>query len=99
MYSYSDNGESTIEFQCPEHGLYKLNLSDPLQVQRLEFNMPLRNILRAKVFARDPDVSWIRVPGMDYVGLGSVITRRRERSERRRAVRGAEGLNNNGSSM
>ena len=68
VYSYSDDGESTIEFQCPEHGPYKLSLSDPQQVQRLEFNTPLRNILRAKVFARDPDASWIRVPGMDYAG-------------------------------
>ena len=68
VYSYSDNGESMIEFHCPEHGAYKLNLSDPQQVQRLEFNTPLRKILRAKVFARDPDASWIRVPGMDYAG-------------------------------
>lgn len=48
VYSYSDDGESTIEFQCPEHGPYKLSLSDPQQVQRLEFNTPLRNILRVQ---------------------------------------------------
>jgi hypothetical protein len=34
----------------------------------LEFNTPLRNILRAKVFARDPDASWFHVPGADYAG-------------------------------
>ena len=68
VYSYSDDGESTIEFYCPEHGPYMLSLSDPQQVQRLEFNTPLRNILRAKVFARDPDSSWIRVTGGDYAG-------------------------------
>ena len=68
VYSYSADGESTIEFQCPEHGSHKLSLSDPQQVQRLEFNTPLRNILRAKVFARDPDASWIRVTGYDYAG-------------------------------
>jgi len=35
--------------------------------KRLESNTPpLRNILRAKVFARDLDASWIYVPGADY---------------------------------
>ncbi|KAF8958021.1 hypothetical protein BDZ97DRAFT_1924046 [Flammula alnicola] len=68
VYSYSDDGKSTIEFQCPEHGPYILNLFDPQHIQKLEFNTPLRNILRAKVFAHDPDVSWIHVPGADYAG-------------------------------
>ena len=69
VYSYSDDVESSaIEFQCPEHGPYKLNLSDPQHIQMLEFNTPLRNILRAKVFAHDRDISWIRVPGADYAG-------------------------------
>ena len=69
VYSYSDDVESTaIEFHCPEHGPYKLNICDPQHIQMLEFNTPLRNILRAKVFASDPDVSWIRVPGADYAG-------------------------------
>jgi len=67
VYSFSDD-ESTIEFQCPEHGPYTLNLADPQHIQRLEFNTPLRNILRVKVFARDPDASWIHVPGADYAG-------------------------------
>ena len=71
MYSFlddHDDDESTIKFQCPEHGPYTLNLSDPQDIQKLEFNTPLRNILRAKVFARDPDASWIRVTGADYAG-------------------------------
>lgn len=67
VYSFLDD-ESTIEFQCPEHGHYTLNLADPQHIQKLEFNTPLRNILRAKVFARDPDASWIRVAGADYAG-------------------------------
>lgn len=54
VYSYSADGESTIEFQCPEHGPHKLSLSDPQQVQRLEFNTPLRNILRAKSVCTRP---------------------------------------------
>ena len=70
VYSFLDDhdDESTIKFQCPEHGPYTLNLSDPQDIQKLEFNTPLRNILRAKVFARDPDASWIRVTGADYAG-------------------------------
>ena len=69
IYSYSDDVENTaIEFHCPEHGPCKLNLSHPQRIQMLEFSTHLRNIVRAKVFARDPDVSWIRVPGTDYAG-------------------------------
>ena len=67
VYLYSDDG-STIEFQCPRHGRFTLSLSDPEHIQQLEFNTPLRNILRAKVFARDPDASWIHVTGADYAG-------------------------------
>ena len=67
VYSFLDD-ESTIEFQCPNHGPYTLNLADPQHIQRLEFNTPLRNILRTKVFARDPNVSWIHVTGADYAG-------------------------------
>ena len=67
-YSYSDDGKITIQFQCPNHGPYLLNLFDPQHIQRLEFNTPLRNILRTKVFARDSDASWIQVPGADYAG-------------------------------
>jgi hypothetical protein len=40
VYSFSDD-ESTIEFQCPEHGPHTLNLADPQHIQRLEFNTPL----------------------------------------------------------
>lgn len=68
QYSDAVDKESAIEFQCPEHGSYTLNLSDPHHIQKLEFNTPLRNILRAKVFAHDPDSSWIRVTGADYAG-------------------------------
>lgn len=68
VYSYSEDGETTIEFQCPEHGPHKLKLSHSGDIQKLEFNTPLRNILRVKVFARDPDVSWVLVPGGDYAG-------------------------------
>ena len=67
VYSFLGD-ENTIKFQCPEHGPYTLNLADPQHIQRLELNTPLRNILRAKVFACDPDASWIRVPGGDFAG-------------------------------
>ncbi|KDR70140.1 hypothetical protein GALMADRAFT_103276 [Galerina marginata CBS 339.88] len=67
VYSYSDD-KSTIEFRCPRHGPYTLNLFDLDHIRQLEFNTPLRNLLRTKVFACDPDASWIHVTGDDYSG-------------------------------
>ena len=39
-----------ITFYCPHHGEYTIDISDAKEITRLEFNTPLRNLLRAMVF-------------------------------------------------
>ena len=57
-----------ITFFCPHHGQYTVNIGDSKEITRLEFNTPLRNLLRAMVFASDEESNWIRVTGADYAG-------------------------------
>jgi hypothetical protein len=57
-----------ITFYCPHHGEHKIDITDTKKINRLEFNTPLRNLLRAKVFANDEQSDWIRVTGQDYAG-------------------------------
>ena len=64
---YNDQ-EMIIVFFCPSHGEYTVDIKTVSGVSRLEFSTPLRNILRALVFTRDPEATWIHVPGADYAG-------------------------------
>ena len=57
-----------IKFYCPHHGEYSIDISDIEGVAKLEFNTPLRNLLRAMVFASDKISDWVRVTGGDYSG-------------------------------
>lgn len=61
-----------IESYCPEHGVFRTNIDQ--ESYRLEYNTPLRNLVRALVFAednRDKNMSyeWLRVTGGDYAGF------------------------------
>jgi hypothetical protein len=64
---YNDK-EKTIVFHCPFHGEYTVDITTTSGVSRLEFNTPLRNLVRAMAFMRDPDVTYIHVTGADYAG-------------------------------
>ena len=57
-----------IKFYCPRHGEYCVDVSDIGAVAKLEFNTPLRNLLRAVVFSSDEISDWVRVTGFDYAG-------------------------------
>ena len=68
----------TISFLCPEHGRHKISTSNPEEVTRMEFNTPLRNLVRSIALALHTaehrregkeGVSHIRVTGMDYAGF------------------------------
>jgi hypothetical protein len=58
-----------ITFLCPLHGTYSLSLHNPDDIAKLEFNPPLRGLLRAELYNSDDDVSWIQVTGADYAGF------------------------------
>ena len=53
VYSTRPNGDTVIMFQCPDHGAHAVPLSDPETVKRLEFNTPLRNLVRTIAYAED----------------------------------------------
>jgi hypothetical protein len=58
-----------ISFLCPLHGRHEISLYDEEDVKKLEFNTPLRMLLRSEFYAKDEDVSWIQVTGGDYAGF------------------------------
>ncbi|KAG0130408.1 hypothetical protein HOY82DRAFT_562114 [Tuber indicum] len=45
-YSITPSGSTIIEFYCPNHGYHSVDSSNPREVARLEFNTPLRNLVR-----------------------------------------------------
>lgn len=47
------SGIATISFYCPDHGYHSVTTSNPADVDRLEFNTPLRNLVRAFAFGID----------------------------------------------
>ncbi|XHG08681.1 hypothetical protein AWENTII_011775 [Aspergillus wentii] len=63
---YHDNN---ITFVCPEHGDHHIDLTSPQDLDRLEFNTPLRNLIRILICSRDPNTSWIMCTGADYAGF------------------------------
>jgi hypothetical protein len=60
---------AVITFFCGIHGAYTVNLCVDADVKRLEFNTPLRTLIRTEYFIADPEVSWIQVTGADYSGF------------------------------
>ncbi|KKZ60183.1 hypothetical protein EMCG_05105 [[Emmonsia] crescens] len=64
---YDDDGR--ITFVCPNHGAHHVDLATPSDLKRLEFNTPLRNLIRILICGQDPDKSWIMCTGSDYAGL------------------------------
>lgn len=61
-----------LKCECPIHGEYEINLKE--QSERLEYNTPLRNLVRALVYAKinkshDYDYHLIRITGSDYAGF------------------------------
>jgi len=49
-YSITSSGSAIIEFYCPNHGYHSVDSSNPKQVARLEFNTPLRNLVRTLAY-------------------------------------------------
>jgi hypothetical protein len=49
-YLVDASGVATISFHCPDHGDHTITTSNPADVGRLEFNTPLRNLVRAEAF-------------------------------------------------
>ncbi|PKY49169.1 hypothetical protein RhiirA4_527067 [Rhizophagus irregularis] len=64
-------GNNNVISSCPEHGPHSLDTDK--EPQKLEFNTPLRNLVKGVVYSEDnKDVtvpySWVRVTGGDYAG-------------------------------
>lgn len=64
---YRDDGRVT--FFCPHHGKHYVNLASSQDLERLEFNTPLRNLIRILICSQDADTSWIMCTGSDYAGF------------------------------
>jgi hypothetical protein len=61
--------EGRITFLCPHHGEYNVDLASLEDMERLEFNTPLRNLIRVLICSQDRDTSWIFCTGSDYAGF------------------------------
>ncbi|EEH11255.1 conserved hypothetical protein [Histoplasma capsulatum G186AR] len=61
--------DGRITFACPNHGEHHVSLSSASDLKRLEFNTPLRNLIRILICSQDPDKSWIMCTGSDYAGF------------------------------
>lgn len=61
-----------INFHCHKHGLYTCSLTSPEDVKTLEFNTPLRNLVRTLVngleTTSNPERLHMRITGADYSG-------------------------------
>lgn len=60
-----------LEAYCPKHGKFRAYYKNS---GRFEYNTPLRNLIRALVYATDntnpqKDYCWLRVTGADYAGF------------------------------
>jgi hypothetical protein len=71
QYSVDASGVATISFYCPDHGYHSVTTSNRADVARLEFNTPLRNLVRAFAFgfhtadSRKPARTVIGVKGIE----------------------------------
>lgn len=61
--------DSRVTFVCPDHGDHDVDLTSPRDLERLEFNTPLRNLIRILICSQDLDTSWIMCTGSDYAGF------------------------------
>ncbi|KNG86719.1 hypothetical protein ANOM_005185 [Aspergillus nomiae NRRL 13137] len=61
--------DSRITFICPDHGEHHVDLTSSQDLDRLEFNTPLRNLIRILVCSQDSETSWIMCTGSDYAGF------------------------------
>lgn len=57
---------------CPEHGKFEVDINR--ESYRLEYNTPLRNLIRGLVYSIDNqndslDYEWLRITGSDYAGF------------------------------
>lgn len=68
IWNHYDDSTGIITFQCPVHGAHLVDLHNPADVSRLEFNTPLRNLVRALVYGSDHSAVHLRVTGADYAG-------------------------------
>ncbi|OBZ69460.1 hypothetical protein A0H81_10124 [Grifola frondosa] len=70
---------TTITFHCDKHGAHSVQLENEEDIERLEFNAPLRNLVRSLVYMIDTEHSrtdaqavpgriHMRVTGSDYAG-------------------------------
>ncbi|KAL4877120.1 hypothetical protein BJY04DRAFT_198991 [Aspergillus karnatakaensis] len=64
---YHDN--ESIQLRCHIHGKYTIDLTLQSDLNRLEFNTPLRNLIRILLCSADRSHSWIMVTGSDYAGF------------------------------
>lgn len=65
------NGDKMICF-CPEHGKFEVDICQ--ETYRLEYNTPLRNLVRGLVYLTDnedknTEYQWLRITGADYAGF------------------------------
>jgi len=66
-----EGDECSITFHCKDHGPFALDLKDADSCAKLEYNTPLRNLIRARAQLADQDGGecfWLRVTGGDYAG-------------------------------
>ncbi|CEJ61905.1 hypothetical protein PMG11_10420 [Penicillium brasilianum] len=61
--------DGRITFLCPDHGEHYVDLDSPTGLARLEFNTPLRNLIRTMITGSDMSRSWIMCTGSDYAGF------------------------------
>lgn len=59
----------TIQFTCPSHGAHHVDLSATSDLQRLEFNTPMRNLVRVILMGMDETADWIQCTAGDYAGF------------------------------
>lgn len=63
--------DASIKSHCPIHGWFEFEIHE---TRRLEFNTPLRNLVRSLVYLKENKRTdlvheWIRVTGSDYAGF------------------------------
>ncbi|GIJ92098.1 hypothetical protein Asppvi_011073 [Aspergillus pseudoviridinutans] len=63
------HADGRITFVCPDHGEHHIDLTSPHELERIEFNTPLRNLIRILLCSVDTDTSWIMCTGSDYSGF------------------------------
>jgi hypothetical protein len=63
--------DTTIDSHCPDHGWFETDVKTESHL--LEYNTPLRNLVRAMLYREDNNNSeipfeWLRITGNDYAG-------------------------------